>query len=206
MTPNGDGMSETDGPVVLVVEDEPDVAETYEMWLAGTYDVRMAASGSEALELVDDSVDVVLLDRMMPGMSGGEVLAAIREAGYDVRVAMVTAVDPDFDIVGMGFDDYLTKPPTRETLVETVEDLLAREDHVDTVQKYRALLAKRAALEAQKGDGELAESDAYADLQERIAAVEAELDGQEDRLLDDSEFVGAIRDFEVDAGAGEDDP
>ncbi|QLD90152.1 response regulator [Natronomonas salina] len=193
-------MSETDGPVVLVVEDEPDVAETYELWLAGTYDVRLAASGTEALELVDDAVDVVLLDRMMPGMSGDEVLAEIREQGYDVRVAMVTAVDPDFDIVEMGFDDYVTKPPTQESLRGTVEDLLARGNHVDTVQEYRALLAKRTALEAEKGDAELAESDAYADLQSQIEAVEAELDDQEDRLLDDSEFVGAIRDFEDGAG------
>ena len=199
MTSNDGGMDDEDRPVVAVVEDEPDVAETYELWLAGDYDVRMAASGTAALEMIDDDVDVVLLDRMMPGMSGDEVLAELRARGDDVHVAMVTAVDPDFDIVEMGFDDYVSKPPTRESLVETVEDLLSRDDHADAVQEYRSLLTKRAALEDEKEADELAESDAYAELQSRIDALEAELDAEEDRLLDDSAFVGAIREFDEDA-------
>jgi len=62
--------------------------------------------------VIDETVDVVLLDRMMPGMSGQEVLAAIRERGLDCRVAMVTAVDADFDVIEMGFDEYLGKPRT----------------------------------------------------------------------------------------------
>jgi DNA-binding response OmpR family regulator len=189
-------MTESDAPVVLVVEDEPDVAETYQLWLAGDYDVRLAETGAEALDVIDEDVDVVLLDRMMPGMSGDEVLAEIRGRGLDVHVAMVTAVDPDFDIVEMGFDDYLTKPPTRETLHETVEELLERDHHAEAVQEYHALLAKRAALEGQKSDEELADSEAYAELEAQIEAVEADLDEDEDRLLDDSEFVGAIREFE----------
>ena len=54
-------MSGTDEPVVLVVEDEPDVGETYELWLAGDYEVRRASTGTEALEALDEDVDVVLL-------------------------------------------------------------------------------------------------------------------------------------------------
>jgi DNA-binding response OmpR family regulator len=189
-------MSATDEPVVLVVEDEPDVGETYELWLAGDYEVRRAATGTEALEALDEDVDVVLLDRMLPGMSGEEVLSELRDRGHDVQVAMVTAVDPDFDIVEMGFDAYVTKPPTRETLLETITDLLERRERTDRVREYRALLSKRAALEGGKSGTELVESDAYAELEERIAAIEQDLEADEDRLLDDSEFVGALRDFE----------
>ena len=152
-------MSGTDNPVVLVVEDEPDVGETYELWLAGDYEVRRAASGAAALETLDEDVDVVLLDRMMPGMSGNEVLAELRERGHDARVAMVTAVDPDFDIVEMGFDDYVTKPPTREALVETITDLLERSERADRVREYQSLLSKRTVLEAEKSEAELAEPD-----------------------------------------------
>ena len=193
-------MSGTDDPVVLVVEDEPDVGETYELWLAGDYEVRRAASGGTALETLDEDVDVVLLDRMMPGMSGDEVLAELRERGHDARVAMVTAVDPDFDIVEMGFDDYVTKPPTREALVETITDLLERSERADRVREYQSLLSKRTVLETEKSEAELAESDAYARLEERIEALERDIEADEDRFLDDSEFVGALRDFEESSG------
>ena len=193
-------MSGTDDPVVLVVEDEPDVGETYEMWLASDYEVRRAASGAAALETLDEDVDVVLLDRMMPGMSGDEVLAKLRERGHDARVAMVTAVDPDFDIVEMGFDDYVTKPPTREALVETITDLLERSERADRVREYQSLLSKRTVLETEKSEAELAESDAYARLEERIEALERDLEADEDRFLDDSEFVGALRDFKESNG------
>ena len=189
-------MSATEEPVVLVVEDEPDVGETYELWLAGEYEVRRAETGTEALDALDEDVDVVLLDRMLPGMSGEEVLSELRDRGHDAQVAMVTAVDPDFDIVEMGFDAYVTKPPTRETLVETITDLLERRERTDRVREYRALLSKRAALKGGKSGTELVESDAYDELEERIAAVERDLEADEDRLLDDSEFVGALRDFE----------
>ena len=185
---------------MLVVEDEPDVGETYELWLAGDYEVRRAASGAAALETLDEDVDVVLLDRMMPSMSGNEVLAELRERGHDARVAMVTAVDPDFDIVEMGFDDYVTKPPTREALVETITDLLERNERADRVREYQSLLSKRTLLETEKSEAELAESDAYARLEERIEALERDIEADEDRFLNDSEFVGALRKFEGSSG------
>ena len=134
-------MSESDPPVVLIVEDEPDVAETYKLWLQGDYEVRMGQNGDEGLELLDESVDVVLLDRRMPVVSGNEVLAAIEERDLQCRVAMVTAVDPDFDIVDMGCDDYVVKPVTRDRLLEVVEVLDERQQvccggHSDTLPSW----------------------------------------------------------------------
>lgn len=189
------GMETPDAPVVLVVEDEPDVAETYQLWLTADYEVQMADSGKKALERINDDVDIVLLDRMMPGMSGDEVLEELRDRGYGCQVAMVSAVDPDFDIIEMGFDDYITKPPTSSELRETVAELLERGERADTVQEYRSLLAKRAALEEQKSEEELSESREYDDLQGRIDTLEAELETEQDRLLDDAEFIGALRGF-----------
>ncbi len=84
-----------DLPLVLVVEDEPDLADLYATWLRGEYRVRVAYGGREALEKLDDEVEVVLLDRRMPDLSGDEALKEIRERGFDCRVAMVTAVEPD---------------------------------------------------------------------------------------------------------------
>ncbi len=60
----------TDRPSVLIAEDEPDLANLYTSRLEERYDVRTAYDGTEALEAIDGDIDVVLLDRRMPGLSG----------------------------------------------------------------------------------------------------------------------------------------
>ncbi|WP_248515329.1 response regulator [Salinarchaeum laminariae] len=188
-------MTETDAPVVLIVEDEPDVAETYQIWLQGSYDVRTAETGDAALAAVDDDVDVVLLDRMMPGMSGADVLSAIRSRGIDTRVAMVSAVDPDFDVVEMGFDEYVTKPPTRDGLLETIETLLDRAEQSEALQEYYSLVARRSALETEKTEAKLEDSEEYARLNERIDAQREEADETLGDMESDLEFVSAVREL-----------
>jgi two-component system response regulator AdeR len=196
---------------VLVVEDEPPLIEIYARWLEGDYEVRTAQNGSEALEQLDDGVDVALLDRLMPGMSGDEVLAEIRDLAPDCRVAMVTAVEPDFDIITMGFDDYLTKPVEKEMLLETVERLLERSNYRGLEQELYALVSKRSALESAKSAEELAASEEFAELEDRIEELEAELDAAMSDM-DSGEFVAMVRDIEADADeefeppSGDEDP
>ncbi|MEF8812964.1 MAG: HalX domain-containing protein [Halovenus sp.] len=186
-------MSESDRPVVLIVEDEPDVAETYRLWLRDDYDVRMAQDGDEGLSLLDTETDVVLLDRMMPGLSGDEVLARIREDGLDCRVAMVTAVEPDFDIIELGFDAYLTKPIKSEQLAGTVDNLLERSEYDALLQEYYSLVEKRATLEATKSRAELAGSGEYEGLKDRITELRRELSDTLDGIMDDEDFITTIR-------------
>ncbi|WP_277541258.1 HalX domain-containing protein [Haloarcula laminariae] len=186
-------MSESDPPVVLIVEDEPDVAETYKLWLQGDYEVRMGQNGDEGLELLDETVDVVLLDRMMPGLSGDEVLREIRERDLGCRVAMVTAVEPDFDILEMGFDAYLSKPIRSEQLHDTVTNLLERSEYDSLLQEYYALVEKQATLEATKSSAELAESDQYEKLTEEIAEMREGLDDALGGVEDDDDFIATLR-------------
>ncbi|PSP86522.1 DNA-binding protein [Halobacteriales archaeon QS_1_68_17] len=188
-------MSEDSAPVVLIVEDEPDVAETYNLWLADSYEVRLAEDGDEGLELLDDDVDVVLLDRMMPGLSGDEVLERIREGEYDCRVAMVTAVEPDFDIMEMGFDAYLNKPIRSDELHETVESLLERSAYDDLLQDYYSLIEKQATLETTKSNAELAENEEFVRLEEQIQRLRDELAGTFGGVEDDEEFIATLRDL-----------
>jgi DNA-binding response OmpR family regulator len=178
---------------VLIVEDEPDVATTYEMWLDDEYDVYHAPDGPTGLEMLDDSFRVVLLDRMMPGMSGREVLERIRDSGYDCHVAMVTAVDADFDILEMGFDDYVSKPPSREQLRNVVAQLVERADTAETLQQYHALLAKRSALRTEKTAEVLESSDDYASLEAQIERARADIEASADVFLDDATFLTALR-------------
>ena len=180
-------MSRSD-PSVLVVDDEESVAEAYSLWLEAEYEVETAFDGAEALEQVDEHTDVVLLDRRMPNVSGDEALEAIRKEGYDCRIAMVTAVDPDFDIVEMPFDSYLTKPITREEAVGAIEELLAIDEYEDAVQKRFAAAKKRAALEDRKPKGELAESDAFGELE----GADAELVDDDGMEMDHDAFAKTL--------------
>ncbi|WP_299332701.1 response regulator transcription factor [Haloplanus sp.] len=151
----------TPSPSILVVEDETELAELFAEWLSEEYDVRVATTGEDALERVDEEVDVVLLDRLMPGISGDEVLETIRDRGLSVRVAMVTAVEPDFDVLKMGFDDYVVKPVFREDVRRLVEGLLERDQYDQHLSDLFASASKLAALESHKSAGELETSEEY---------------------------------------------
>jgi DNA-binding response OmpR family regulator len=186
-------MTASEGGTVLIVDDDREVVRTYRRYLDDTYTIHEAYDGEEALDELDDDVDVVLLDRLMPGPSGEEVLDRIRDQGHDVRVAMVTAVDPDFDIVDMGFDDYVTKPTTRDELRRTVDGLLELDQHAVDVREYHSLLVKAAALREGKSTYELDENRAYTDLESRISDLEASLDAEAEQLIDDSRFVATLR-------------
>ena len=187
-------MSDSD-PVVLIVEDEPDVAETYRLWLEDTYTVRVAGNGNEGLDALDGSVAVVLLDRMMPGLSGDEVLEQIREQGLDCRVAMVTAVEPDFDILEMGFDAYLSKPVKSDQIRDTVENLLERSEYDSLLQEYYSLVEKQATLEATKTSVELEDSDEYDDLTARIDDLRDDLSEMLGGIEDDDDFIVTVREL-----------
>lgn len=172
-------------PTVLAVDDEPNLAELYRVYLTDSYDVRIATGGEAALDAMDDDVDVVLLDRRMPDLSGHEVLHAMREAGYDARIAMLTAVEPDVDIVEMPFDDYKTKPVTKADLITLVEVLLHRAAFDRDSQEFFALASKKAALESAGTTG----TAEYAELLERIESVRDRVDDTLDHLSARDAFV-----------------
>jgi len=178
-------LASTDA-TVLVVDDDEDLADTYALWLDELVDVHVAYSGPTALDVLDaEAVDVVLLDRRMPSLSGDAVLAELRDRGHDPRVSMVTAVEPSLDVVGLPFDDYLIKPVGREALLSTVAELLGLAEHDDVFRTYFALEATLATLEAgPEYRDEAAPTDLDA-LRERVVdAREAALDELEDAPTD----------------------
>jgi predicted DNA binding protein/CheY-like chemotaxis protein len=160
---------ETDAvpPVVLIVDDERDLADTYARWLESEYDVRTAYGGHEAIEQLDESVDVVLLDRRMPRITGDEVLEHLREQGYDCRVSMLTAVEPDSDLTELRFDEYLVKPVTRADLVDVVNELLLRGSLTEDTQEYLALRSTADTMSEHGGEGG-PDPETVADVQERV--------------------------------------
>ncbi len=182
-----------DDLLVLVVDDQEDIADLYATWLRMDYAVRTAYDGEDALETVDADVDVVFLDRRMPDYSGDEVLERIRERGLDCRVVMVTAVDPDFDVIPMAFDDYLTKPVMREDLADAIESMRERDEYDETIQEYFALTSKKATLEAEKTQSQLRENEQYQEMVDRVEELAEEADTAVSRLDDD--FTSLFQEF-----------
>lgn len=182
----------TSSGTVLVVDDNRAIADTYAAFL-DEYDVRTAYSGREALDAVDPAVDVVLLDRRMPDLTGDEVLARMDTTALDCRVVMLTAVDPTVDIVDMDFDAYVTKPVDREAVRAVVDEMFARSEYDDEFRQFLSLLSKKATLEAEMDGAELAASEEY-------RRIEAKVDEQRDDLgfdTDDIEgvFAGTVPDI-----------
>jgi DNA-binding response OmpR family regulator len=173
--PEGTNTADEDGRArILVIDDEERVGQAFALWL-DDYQVETATSGEEGLEMMDEGIDVVLLDRHMPGLSGSEVLERIRETGYGCRVAMVTAVDPDFDIVEMPFDDYVSKPVDRAGLREVIERLLSVDQYDQQMAELYAVDRTIATLETDGPTADLEDDDRYHELLDRKADLEAEL-------------------------------
>ncbi|WP_246983864.1 response regulator [Halorientalis marina] len=186
------GRDSESEPTLLVVDDETEVADVYALKLEREYTVRTAYGGEEALEAVDEDVDVVLLDRRMPDLSGDEVLETIRERGLDCRVIMITAVDPDFDIIDMDFDDYLCKPVESDDLLTAVEQQLTARDYDERLTEYFELTSKIALLKAEKTPQELDANEDVAALEDRIDALSEEID---ETLTEFEDFEMAFREI-----------
>ncbi|PSQ44704.1 DNA-binding protein [Halobacteriales archaeon SW_7_68_16] len=181
-------MSESlEGATILVVDDEDDLVDLYELQLESEYNIRTAYGGEEALEKIDSEVDLVLLDRRMPDLSGDEVLKRIRVEEYDCLVVMLTAVEPDFDLVDMGCDEYVIKPVSEPELRSTVEEMLTRAKYYDEELRERLMLAsKRAVLKSEKSPSEREQSEEYAELERRLEEVHQRVDAALSHADDDS--------------------
>ena len=166
----------SENPTVLVVDDEAEVADVYALRLRGEYDVETAYGGTAALDTVDDSFDVVLLDRRMPDIPGDDVLSTIRDRELDCRVIMITAVDPDFDIVEMPFDDYLCKPVEKRDLVGAIDQQLTATRYDERLTEYLEVTSKLALLEAEKSAAELDGNEQIGELRDRADRLKADLD------------------------------
>ncbi|MFC3959860.1 HalX domain-containing protein [Halovivax cerinus] len=183
-------------PEVLVVDDEARLADLFAAWIGTERPVETAYDGDEALSKMSDSVEIVLLDRRMPGLSGDEVLEALRDAGYDCRVVMVTAVDPDFDIIEMGFDDYLVKPVSKEELLTMIDQVTSRSAYESDIQEYYSLVSKKALLESEKAERELENNDEYQELIDRVDELRSEVDASVSDMQSHDDFVGAFQDLQ----------
>ncbi|WP_336037331.1 response regulator [Halobacterium yunchengense] len=176
---------------VLVVDDEKEVADAYALRLRGFCDVETAYDGEAALATIEEStIDVVLLDRHMPGLSGDDVLAELDDRDFRGRVVMVTAVDPDFDVLELPFDDYLCKPVDRED-VRAAVDQQRRVLAYDLLGEYFSAQSKRAIIEAETTAAARDDHDGYRAVAERADTLRERVG----RLLVDDDVIDAFDDI-----------
>ena len=117
---------------VLIADDEPNIVVSLSFMMRREgYEVLIARDGTEALDTIRrERPALVLLDAMMPGMTGFDVCEAVRaDAGVrGTRILMLTAKGREIDIargLGVGADAYVTKPFSTRDLVAKVRDMLA---------------------------------------------------------------------------------
>lgn len=117
-------------PLILTVDDEADMLETYRSILSKKFNVASASSGAEALDIIKNQpVSLVLLDMKMPKMSGLEVLKRMKQEDAETDVIMITAskdVASAVEAMKLGALDYITKPFDVEELLAVIEKALEK--------------------------------------------------------------------------------
>ncbi len=141
---------------VLVVEDDRTLRQALVFNLEREgYEVRGAVDGEQALAAArDGGVDLMLLDLMLPGMSGLEVLRTMRAEGVDTPVVILSAKGGEIDkVVGLkvGADDYIAKPFSRPELLARVESVLRRERRAEATEDEQLTEIRSGALAIDPG-------------------------------------------------------
>lgn len=117
--------------LILIVEDEEDILELMEFNLSkeGFETMGFLNAKSVAQVLAEEKVDLILMDRNLPGTEGSEFIATLRKQGINTPVIFISAKDKDQDIeqgFERGGDDYLTKPFSMKELILRVKAILRR--------------------------------------------------------------------------------
>jgi DNA-binding response OmpR family regulator len=136
---------------ILVVEDDRTLRQALAFNLEREgYEARSAVDGEQALAAArDGGLDLILLDLMLPGMSGMEVLRTMRGEGIDTPVVILSAKGGEVDkVVGLkiGADDYVAKPFSRPELLARIETVLRRQRRADSGGEERRELVTSGHL------------------------------------------------------------
>jgi DNA-binding response OmpR family regulator len=182
---------------VLLVEDEPKIAAAI---ARGLRQERLVAEVYEDGEVglgaaLGDEYDVMILDRMLPGMDGLEICRKVREAGIRTPIIMLTAKSQIWDRVeglDAGADDYLVKPFSFEELLARIRALLRRpQEAVDNVLRVGDLSLDTVGFEVRRGKTRIKLTNTEFQLLEYLMRNAG-------RVLSKEKIIGHVWDFDAD--------
>lgn len=153
---------------ILIVDDEVPLLESYEAMLETDHEILTATTAEKAHSQLDETIDIILLDRRMPGEPGETLLTTMNSQEFDCQILFCSAIVPDVEIIPLPIDGYLHKPVGIEALRETIKRQLQISQHEKPVREYMALRAKRDAIDDAKTRSILAEKGEYQQLCEEL--------------------------------------
>ncbi len=183
---------------ILVIEDEHKIAAALKRGLEQeSYAVDVAYDGDEGLSsALTDEYDIIVLDRMLPGLlDGADICKEVRAGGIRTPIIMLTAKDKVADRVGglnAGADDYLVKPFAFEELLARIRALLRRpQDHVGNVLTLDSLTLDTTALEVKRAGRTIK-------LSQREYALLEYLMRNQNRILSKDNIISHVWDYDAD--------
>lgn len=137
---------------ILIVEDEEDILELIEFNLQSVGYDTVGLSDTKLVEklLEEEDVDLILMDRNLPGIDGADFIADLRSKGLNQPVIYVTAKDSEVDVIdgfNKGADDYITKPFSIDELKARIKAVLNRSKKELKILKVKDLVYKNASKE-----------------------------------------------------------
>ena len=159
---------------VMIVEDEESLAQLYDHKLNDDFETIVANNAAEALKKLGPEYSYLVLDRRLPGMSGDKILEYLRDQAYDVSVIIVSAIDPDQDVIEHPYDEYLTKSVAGDELLDAINRVEKKNRLVALFQQYIRKAQTLALLESKVDMTAKDELVEIGVLQEEVAEIEAE--------------------------------
>lgn len=172
----GEKFSGNETPEVLVVEDETSQRRMYARWLED-YSVKTASNETEIYEKLSEETAVILLDRVLNTKESDKIAEDIKDMFPGIEIIMITAVEPEADIVGLAVDDYLVKPVKKRKIRESIQQSLEKSEKTMKKRKLLSMAAKKAVLD---GKPILQDVEKYEKLTEEIRHLKSELDDEQD--------------------------
>jgi DNA-binding response OmpR family regulator len=168
---------------ILIIEDERDTANLYRNYLEDDYCTTLATSGEQAINELDQSIDLILLDLNLPRMNGKEVIETIENDEVehtDPRIIILTTRDPTANILEYPIDKYKMKPIYRDDLHSLINDIALQNKFQHLTKRLFQKRSKRNALnQAGKTDTET-----YRELLNAIDELEAQAEEIYDEIAD----------------------
>lgn len=181
---------------ILILEDEKSIRSFMRIKLRGFgYEVIETETGKEALEQINDSIDIALLDVMLPDIEGFEVCKRLREDYPNLGIIMITARGMENDKImglGSGADDYIVKPFSPRELVARIESLLRRIDLNDLNKRAKRSIIKFGAFELDTDKKTLTKEGQLISLTPTEYAIVSFLINNSDRVISRDEILDEV--------------